>query len=355
MRSKSNKNKTATKPGRMPAKTTSTRMATALEYAKAGLRVAPVYGVKDGRCHCGKDCGQVGTHLRTPNEIEDATMEPAEIEAFESWSSSRIAIATGVAGVIALVVTGKKPQPALAEFLSSAATVQVIDGSARIYLWRAPDETVPEGRVLLRKGVEVLGRGAYFVAPNNLNTTEGKRRFAVGGVVGQVDIAPAPEWLLASLRPHLLGINAKPPSPGAQRVRFRTVTVDVNCLADGNDPCDPKEVELRAQSISETGPRMPPAVRLDGAFRDDLPLYSVLTDRCQIEALKLLGASHVDCILVDADEDGAVLWRLAELFNQPQKTVLERAELAMQCVEIVRRKVSKLDTPRAAANPRTKA
>ena len=101
---------------------------------------------------------------------------------------------------------------------------------------------------------------------------------------------------------------------------------------------------------------MPPAVRLlKEGFRDDLPLYSVLTDRCQIEALKLLGASHVECILVDADEDGAVVWQIAELFNQPQKTVLERAELAMQCIGIVRRKVVQVGTPKAAANLRTRA
>jgi hypothetical protein len=171
-------------------------------------------------------------------------------------------------------------------------------------------------------------------------------------VVGQVDIAAAPDWLLARLRPHVLGIKAKPPSPGAQKVRFTTVIVDVNCIVDGNDPFDAEEVKLRAQSISETGPRMPPAVRLDGGFRDDLPLYSVLSDRCQVEALKSLGATHVECILVDADDDGAVIWQLAELFNQPQKTVLERAELAMQCVEIVRQKVGQSATPPGGRQPK---
>jgi hypothetical protein len=40
------------------------------------------------------------------------------------------------------------------------------------------------------------------------------------------------------------------------------------------------------------------------------------------------------------------VFELAELFNQPQKTVLERAELAMQCVEIIRRKVGQIARPR---------
>jgi hypothetical protein len=221
-------------------------------------------------------------------------------------------------------------------------------------LWKAPAELVPDGRVTVRKGVEVLGRGQYFVAPNDLYAAKGRRRFAAASAVGQVDIAAAPDWVLASLRPHVLGIHATPPSPGAQKVRFKTVSVDVNCIAEDTDPCDPEEVTRRATSILETGPRMPPAVRLDGEFRGELPLYSVLTDRCQIEAFKSLGASHVECILVDADEDGAVIWRLAELFNRPRKTVLERAELAVKCLEIVRRKGVQVGRPRGGRQPNEK-
>jgi hypothetical protein len=323
-----------------PAQGNSAPVSTAQEYAKAGLWVAPMHGTKDGLCTCGdENCKQPGQHLRTPNGVADFTSEPEDIK--ELWSKcpkAKIAIEM-VDELIALRVIGSKPQAALAAALTSVATVQVIDGSSSLYLWKAPIETVPTGRVRLRKGVEVLGRGEYFCAPIDLNTVGGKRRFAVDGVIGQVDIAPAPEWLLALLRPQLLGINAKPPSPGSQRVRFKTVSIDVNCIVDGNDPCDAEEVELSARSISETGPRMPPAVRrLDGGFRDDLPLYRVLTDRCQIEALKSLGATHIDCVVVDADEDGALVWQLAELFSQPQKTVLERAELGIKCVEIVRRK-----------------
>jgi Bifunctional DNA primase/polymerase, N-terminal len=312
------------------------RLATALHYAAADLWVAPVYGVKDGRCNCGdNDCTKRGEHLRTPNGIDGATKDPVAIEAFGSkWSSSRIAIMTGVEGLIALKVAGKAPQAALAALLSSAVTVQVIDGGTLIYLWRAPDETVPDGGVLLRKGVEVLGRGKYFAAPNDLDTARGERHFAADGVIGQVSIAAAPEWLLASLRPHLLGINPKSLSTGSTHVRFETQAIDVACLIDSNEPIDPAEVQLRALSYKETGPRMPPAVtRVDG----ESPLYTVLTDRCQVEALKSLGASTIDCIVVEADEGGARVWQISELFNQPQKTVLQRAELAMQCVEIIRR------------------
>jgi hypothetical protein len=78
---------------------------------------------------------------------------------------------------------------------------------------------------------------------------------------------------------------------------------------------------------------MPPAVR---RLETDDTLYEVLTDRCHVEALKSLGAKTIDCIVVEADEDGGELWQFAELFNQPQKTVLERAELATRCPQLIR-------------------
>jgi hypothetical protein len=48
------------------AKTTSSRMATALECAKAGLHVASVYGVTNDHCRCGGDCGETGGISRLP-------------------------------------------------------------------------------------------------------------------------------------------------------------------------------------------------------------------------------------------------------------------------------------------------
>jgi hypothetical protein len=55
---------------------------------------------------------------------------------------------------------------------------------------------------------------------------------------------------------------------------------------------------------------MPPAVRLieDTIGRPDVPLYEVLTDRCYVEALKSLGATTIKCVVVDADEDGRLVW-----------------------------------------------
>jgi hypothetical protein len=313
----------------------SAQMRTALECAKVGLRVAPMHGRKKRLCTCGdKDCKRAGQHLRTPNGIADATSKPEDIKEFWSqYPKAKIAVATGVAGMIALKVTGDVAQAAISEDLAAQSTVEIIDGNSRIFLWKTLVENIPDGSVKLEKGVTVLGRNKFIIAPNELDASEGARRFASGP--NQVDIAQAPDWLLGRLRPRLLGIDTVGVSAGSNGVRFKTATIDVKSIIDWNRPCDPAEIKLRARSISETGPRMPPAVRLlDG----ETPRYVVLTDRCQVEALKSLGATAIRCVVVDADEDGALVWQVAELFNQPHKTTLERAELAMKCVEILRRK-----------------
>jgi hypothetical protein len=80
-----------------------TRLSTALECAKVGLRVAPMHGTKKGLCTCGdEDCKRPGRHPSTPNGIADATSKPEDIKEFWTrWPNARPAIATGVAGMIA--------------------------------------------------------------------------------------------------------------------------------------------------------------------------------------------------------------------------------------------------------------
>jgi ParB-like chromosome segregation protein Spo0J len=320
-----------------PTQSNAARVRAALEFAKVGMRQAPMHGTKKGSCTCtDPNCKRPGQHLRTPNGIADATSNPEEIKKFlTKFPKARTAVATGVAGMIALKVTGEAAQTSLKDLLSSVQTVEIEDGKSRIFLWKVETDVIPEGRVFLSTGLTVLGHNRYFIAPDDLDAPKGKRRLVSRGLLGDMDIAQAPEWLLGRLRPRLLGIAAVGVSAGSDNVRFKTATIEVRSIIDWDRPCDSAEVKRHARSISETGPRMPPAVRkLDG----ETPLYAVLTDRCQVEALKSLGATAIRCVVVDADEDGALIWQVAELFNQPHKTVLERAELAATCLEILRRK-----------------
>jgi hypothetical protein len=329
-KSKMSKSIPITNPVTSPA----ARLKTALECAKIGMRVAPLHGTKDGICTCGAaECKRPGQHVRMPKGIDDATSKPEKIKKFYSrYPKAKLAIATGVAGMIALKVTGEAALEALAEDLGWTDTVEIRAGKSRIFLWKVEGQDIPDGSVPLSKGVRVFGRGRFIIAPNDLASKSG-RHFA--GPPGVFDIAEAPGWLLRRLRPRLHGINPKPWSEGSGRVKFECQPIDVKCIVGPLERRPDPAVRLRATSIRETGPRMPPAVR---RLETDDTLYEVLTDRCQVEALKSLGAKTIDCIVVEADEDGGELWQFAELFNQPQKTVLERAELATRCLQLIRSK-----------------
>jgi hypothetical protein len=81
------------------------------------MRVAPLHGMKDGICTCGAaECERPGQHVRMPQGIADATSKFETIKNFHSrYPKAKLAIAAGVAGIIALKVTGKAAHEALAE------------------------------------------------------------------------------------------------------------------------------------------------------------------------------------------------------------------------------------------------
>jgi hypothetical protein len=63
----------------------------ALDYARLGIRVLPVQGIReDGTCTCGrKNCHSPGKHPRTRNGLNDATTDEKQIRKWK-WSRSNI-------------------------------------------------------------------------------------------------------------------------------------------------------------------------------------------------------------------------------------------------------------------------
>jgi Bifunctional DNA primase/polymerase, N-terminal len=333
------------------AESQSARLEVALECAKIGMRVGPLHGTRNDICTCGDaECDRSGRHLRTPNGFDDATSNPDKIKEFSSdYPKAKFAIATGIAGMIALKVTGEAAHAAVAEDLKSTRTVEISDGKSTFFLLKVRSEYIPEGSVLLSKGVRILGRDRFIVAPNELASKTGLHFV---NPPGGVDIADAPGCLLARLCARRHGINPKPWSAGSTQVKFECKPIDMKCLVGAIELVDPGKVERHMRSIEQTGPRMPPAVRVVNA---EAPLYQLLTERCQVEALKSLGATTIDCIVVEADTDGGWVWQIAELFNQPQKTVLEKAELATICLENIQSKGGQVAQPKGGHQPKDRS
>jgi hypothetical protein len=90
-----------------PKKISKNQLQRALQYARYGLHVLPVYGfTKDGHCACeaGKNCKRPGKHPRTKNGVHDATTNPSQIKKWwGKWRNANIGIAAGKVSDIIVV------------------------------------------------------------------------------------------------------------------------------------------------------------------------------------------------------------------------------------------------------------
>jgi ParB-like chromosome segregation protein Spo0J len=332
----------------------STHLSAALLCSENGLRVIPMHCTKNDHCTCDvKDCKQPGRHPR----IDVATSKPAMIKQhWTKWPKAGIGIPTGAPDIIAVTATGNDGDLALKKLGTLQKTVECRVGKSRIYLFKAPIDAIPDGTMRIAKRVTVRGRGKYVVLPSDLKGTEG-RHFVSGRCIGETTIAPAPAWLLTSIGSRLKTSDAKDRETSWDGVTFNTRAVDVDWIADGGQPCDTKKVKRLAESYTATGPRTPPVVRLlDKTKRSgkNVPTYAVLSDRHQIEALKSLGAKTIDCIVADTDDNDACLWQGAELFHRGEATVLDRAEVVLNCLLRLRSKAGQTPTPGRRRQPHDK-
>ena len=175
-------------------------LSAALRYDSEALHVVPLHGLKDGRCTCGDaDCCQPEMHPRTKNGVADATSDLALIEnRWTKWSKAKIGIVFGGAskllGLMTDVETGRRKLGEITRTNGKLTrTVTILDGDRETRLFRFDGNYPRSGDVT--DNVRVLGEGDFVVAPSSLDDSTGKRRFARGRAVGEVEIAQAPHWL----------------------------------------------------------------------------------------------------------------------------------------------------------------
>ena len=150
----------------------------ALAYARRGLRVLPVHGVRDGRCTCGRpDCAAPGKHPRTPHGVREATTDEATIRAWwRRWPDANLAVATG-SGVIVLDADGPEGVASLQAlgllaWDGSGGPWVARTGSGGLHVWLATNGhgAVPNRNRVL-PGLDVRGEGGYVVAPPSVHVS----------------------------------------------------------------------------------------------------------------------------------------------------------------------------------------
>lgn len=174
-------------------------------FGWAGL---PVHSVKDGLCTCGKpDCSNPGKHPLTRNGVRDASKDPATIARWwHRWPWANVGIATGaVSAFFVLDIDGEQGAESLRELEQKNGKLpetveQLTGGGGRHILFRQPDFTVAN-KVRLASGIDIRGDGGYIVAAPSGHISGRAYNWELSSRPGEVEIADAPEWVLAMLRP----------------------------------------------------------------------------------------------------------------------------------------------------------
>jgi Bifunctional DNA primase/polymerase, N-terminal len=179
---------------------------TARAYAEAGWPVFPIHPIRDGKCGCGKACGQPGKHPASggwQNTI--ASAKAVDGLWAERHGPRGIGLACGArAGVWALDVDprhgGDVSIANLASGLGLPKTVTSHTGSGGYHLlfrW-ADGAEVYNSAGKVGPGLDVRGEGGYIVLPPSPHVSG--RRYEWVHPPGAQDLAPAPDWLLELAR-----------------------------------------------------------------------------------------------------------------------------------------------------------
>lgn len=174
-------------------------LAAAIDYAKAGLRVLPVYGVdSSGACACGNPhCQAAGKHPSISAWQQHATSDLQQVRTwFSSSAPQNIGVATG-RGLLVLDLDGE----AGAEWIrvrNVPLTWVTRTGSGGLHYWfkLPPGATYRNTARKLAPGVDTRADGGQVIAPPSRNA-RGDYQWLVSPA--DTELAPAPEWLLALL------------------------------------------------------------------------------------------------------------------------------------------------------------
>ena len=150
-----------------------TPLEAALEYARQGIPVFPLHGIRNGRCTCGTFCGEAaGKHPLIAGGFRAARTNLPQIRKWwRKWPTANIGIPTGAASGIAVIETSSPEgltalQALFAQhgaLLENATTAVKTQHGYQFYF------LIPRGFRLISRslpdGLVAYADGAFVVAP----------------------------------------------------------------------------------------------------------------------------------------------------------------------------------------------
>jgi hypothetical protein len=188
----------------------------ALDYAKRGLRVFPVWPVvatDSGHiCGCGRlSCSSPGKHPHprlVPNGRDGASADEARVRYWwESVPNANIGVATG--DVVVLDVDGEEGLDSLqrleAERVALPPTWRASTGNGRHFYFKRPlGKEIRNSVGKLARGIDIRSLGGYVIAPPSKHICGRTYAWLVDHHPEDVPLAPMPDWLVT--------IASQPPS-----------------------------------------------------------------------------------------------------------------------------------------------
>lgn len=180
-----------------------TLLAAALDYAKRGWYVFPIWGVTEGVCDCGKACEDIGKHPITAHGFKDATLDVGTIEGW--WARrphANVGIETGKRSGISVfdIDPGKGGQVSLDKLIAEhgplPATPQVATGGggSHHYFRYPADIDLKRSISKVGPGLDACANGGYVVAPPGSHESGGVYSWVTGP--DEVTLADWPAWLV---------------------------------------------------------------------------------------------------------------------------------------------------------------
>ena len=173
----------------------------AMDYARRGLKIFPVYEPTADGCSCGRDdCASPGKHPRTRQGFKDATDDLKQIEDWwTTYPNASIGLATG--SINGFNVVDVDPRNGGDETLRQwevehgplpLTPMAISGGGGPHFFLRHPGQPIKSRTIA--PGIDLKADGGYVVAAPSRHVSGQCYRWEGEGLIG--DYAAAPDWLM---------------------------------------------------------------------------------------------------------------------------------------------------------------
>lgn len=170
----------------------------ALQYARLGWHVFPVYEIKDGVCSCGNaNCTSQGKHPRIANGRNGASnIEHIISRWWTDWPNANIGVATGhESNIIVIDQDGHQGEYSLQDHHLPRTVTALTGGGGKHYIYAYPN-TYIKSRTNVLESVDSRGDGGYIVVAPSNHISGNVYQWQEGHDPFTHEISEAPHWWL---------------------------------------------------------------------------------------------------------------------------------------------------------------